>query len=38
MISIVELFERIGRQRAAAELRRLGYTDIAENLRKQEAD
>jgi len=37
-VSIITLFERIGRQRAVAELRRLGYTQIAENLRKQEAD
>lgn len=37
-MSIIKLFERIGHKRAVAELRRLGYTQIAENLKNQEAD
>lgn len=38
MASIINWFERVGRARAANELRRLGYTKVAENLTSQEAE
>jgi hypothetical protein len=32
---MMKMFERIGLRRAASELRRMGYADLAANLEKQ---
>lgn len=38
MASIINWFERVARARASNEIRRLGYTKVAENLTRQEAE